>query len=339
MTEEAPVPVDALSRSLGQTIDDVLCPLLPPGTPCALLDFPAYSNVGDSAIWLGERAWLAHRGCPVVYACDQCTYAPEHLAERLGNGVILLSGGGNLGDFWVNHQQFRERVIEDFPQQRIIQLPQTIHFLDDWGIGEARRVFNGHRDFTLLCRDEESLRFAQAEFGGTSLLCPDMAFALDPLPVPGPADTDVVWLSRTDAEALASSAPVGVDGVKLLDWLDEPLTPLHERSESLSRQIESHPADWSIVLEDLVATYDAIARERLVRGCRILSQGRAVITDRLHGHVLCLLLGIPHVLLDNNYSKIRRFWQTWTRGCPLVNWASSTAEAVHLARGLAAGRH
>src|SRR5690349_9799511 len=119
---------------LARAIDDRLGRLLAPGTPCALLDFPNHANVGDSAIWLGETARLRRHGVEIVYACDQETYAPERLAARLGDGVILLHGGGNLGDFWIEHQQFRERVIDEFRNNPIIQLPQTIYFMDEWGI-------------------------------------------------------------------------------------------------------------------------------------------------------------------------------------------------------------
>src|SRR4051812_8444228 len=89
--------IDTLSTS----IDRVLEPLLQSGTTCALLDFQNHSNVGDSAIWLGESRWLARRGIQISYTCDITTYSRERLASRLGGGTILLSGGGNLGDFWI----------------------------------------------------------------------------------------------------------------------------------------------------------------------------------------------------------------------------------------------
>jgi pyruvyl transferase EpsO len=36
-----------------------------------------------------------------------------------------------------------------------------------------------------------------------------------------------------------------------------------------------------------------------------------VITDRLHGHILCTLLGIPHCVIDNSYGKIGGFADAW----------------------------
>jgi exopolysaccharide biosynthesis predicted pyruvyltransferase EpsI len=322
---------EALVRSLGAKIDEVLGPLLPPAARYALLDFPNHANVGDSAIWLGEREWLHRRGARLVYASDVATYSRQRLAARLGDGVILLHGGGNLGDFWVEHQHFRERVIQDFPDRPIIQLPQTIYFMDDWGVSEARRIFNAHRNLTLLCRDRPSLDFAKIEFAAASLLCPDMAFALGPLSRPGPPQVPVVWLARTDAES-AGPAALGTEaGVERTDWLEEAVTPLGERNRILTRELEGEPQGGPALLDELMGTYDPLARERLTRGGRMLARGKVVVTDRLHGHILCLLLRIPHVLLDNNYGKIKHYYQTWTRNSGLTHWADSPAAALELA--------
>ena len=44
----------------------------------------------------------------------------------------------------------------------------------------------------------------------------------------------------------------------------------------------------------------------------MLSTGGLVVTDRLHAHILSLLLDIPHVLLDNSYGKVAGFADQWT---------------------------
>jgi pyruvyl transferase EpsO len=52
-----------------------------------------------------------------------------------------------------------------------------------------------------------------------------------------------------------------------------------------------------------------------------------VITDRLHAHILSLLLGIPHAVLDNSYGKVGRFLAAWTGGAAGVHRASSSEDA------------
>src|SRR5262245_16129596 len=266
---------EAVVRSLYARIDEVLGPLLSPGTPCALLDFPNHANVGDSAIWLGETEWLRRQGLRLVYSCDLATYSPERLAARLGGGVILLHGGGNLGDFWVEHQQFREQVMQDFPDNQIIQLPQTIHFFDDWGVGQAQRIFDQHPRLTLLCRDQRSFQFAQRHFQASRFLCPDMAFSLGTLARPSAPTNDVLYLCRTDAESWGVPLPrtAGIEGT---DWLEEPATPAAERCSALSRRLNAPKADGPSLLDALVSVYDDLAGQRLLRGCRLLSRGKVV---------------------------------------------------------------
>jgi pyruvyl transferase EpsO len=62
----------------------------------------------------------------------------------------------------------------------------------------------------------------------------------------------------------------------------------------------------------------------------MLSQGKVIVTDRLHAHILSLLLGIPHIVFDDQEEqcgKVRVFYETWTKGCDLTRWVDSPAEA------------
>lgn len=61
-----------------------------------------------------------------------------------------------------------------------------------------------------------------------------------------------------------------------------------------------------------------------------------VVSDRLHGHIMALLLGIPNIILDNNNGKLSRYYETWTHESSLTWKASSPEEALQLARMLAA---
>ncbi len=319
MSESSPNPCQDVIGSLSAKIDRVAGPLLPGGdVPVALLDFPNHYNVGDSAIWLGETDWLRRQRANVSYVCDVETYSKERLAARIGErGVILLHGGGNLGDFWYHHQQFRERVIQDFPANRIIQLPQTIYFVNAWAADQCATVFNSHPDLTILCRDQPSIEFARKRFDGARVLCPDMALALGPIPRPQAPAVDVFWLARTDTESLGAAAPGELAGVERDDWLEEGPSELRDRNHALSIALKENPADWQKLQDDLGATYDPLARERVARGCRLLSRGRAVITDRLHGHILCTLLGIPHVVLATTTARSPA---SARRGRSLARW-------------------
>jgi pyruvyl transferase EpsO len=51
---------------------------------------------------------------------------------------------------------------------------------------------------------------------------------------------------------------------------------------------------------------------QLQRGINILSAGHLAITDRLHGHIISILLGLPHALIDDAFGKIGNFARAWT---------------------------
>ncbi len=331
-TARTPQAHDTVS-SLKRRLEKILEPILPRDNDYALLDFPNYSNVGDSAIWLGERRLLRRLGASVGYTTDFASYSPERL--RACRGTILLSGGGNIGDLWPAIQHFRETVIRTFPDRTVIQLPQSIHFKEKASLTRARAFFNAHPDLTLLLRDHRSLEIARNEFRARSILCPDMAFALGFLNRPDPPTQDIVWLSRTDIESARNPVDAPHAGVDRGDWLEDEPSVVQRANEFLTRRVRRRPWIFPWLSRPLSLTRDRLAGRRLRRGCRFLGRGRVVITDRLHGHILSLLLGIPHVILDNNNGKLRSFYETWTKDSGLAVWADSPADALEQARALA----
>lgn len=329
---------DVLSAALRRRIDRVLTPLIAVDQEVALLGYPNHENCGDSAIWVGERAWLHAHGAHAAYIADAVAFSGSVMGRRAPKRhTILLHGGGNLGDLWPEHQAFREQVIAAYPDHRIVQLPQTIHFQSPSSLKRTKAVFDAHEDLTLLLRDERSLAFAREHFRAASELCPDMAFAITGLER-SPPRHDVVWLARTDAEARPTAAHQKVGPMPLrLDWPPPAqsgrLYPrLRNATTSLGRALHDRPWLHPAVHPTIVQMYDALAAERLGAGVRTLSLGSTVITDRLHGHILCLQLGIPHVLVDNSYGKLSGFHTTWTHGSMLTRWAATSAEALELAR-------
>lgn len=326
---------DALLSGLQRQLDDVLRPLVASASTTAMLDFPSHSNVGDSAIWLGQLASLERVGAPAPrYTCDIRTYDRHVLARRIGDGTILLCGGGNLGDLWESDQMFRERVISDFPDNPILQLSQSIHFQSSSGLTRARGVFDRHPRLTLLLRDAESLAIARREFTAASVLAPDMAFGLHPLARRGEPIHDVLWLKRNDHEDRWAGEAAIVGSARQVDWVDEDPTRLIRVHDAMARMLAARPRVPAVVRALLSSAYPRLAHTRLERGVRLLSSARVVVTDRLHGHILCMLLGVRHVVLDNNHGKLSRFMAAWTGRSSLVRAAATPADAAQAAAEL-----
>jgi pyruvyl transferase EpsO len=327
-TNGAPDANAELLSSLATKIEQVVTPLVPADRPVALLDFPTSPNVGDSAIWLGTMSYLERRGIRPVYMSSYHTFSASALERRIGNGTILLTGGGNFGDLYPPHQVLREEVVQRFPRHRIVQLPQTVYFQSHDALERARRVFDSHPDVTLLVRDRASLERARAHFRAPSHLCPDMALVLGPQARPKRRADHVVWLSRADKETPPPPHAEPPTGVHAIDWLNDDRTVLWRLHRRIGRVMRGRPGLRELLQGPLSRTYAPLARERLERGHRMLGAGQVVITNRLHAHILCLLLGTPHVLLDNSYGKVRDFYDTWTHVSPLVEWGANEPQAI-----------
>lgn len=283
-----------------------------PGDSYALVDFPNHANIGDSAIWLGATRLLRRlTGRDPLFVSAHGIGSLAGLERRLGTGTIYINGGGNFGDLWPGNQPFRDALLDRFPENRIVQLPQSIHFRSDEAATRCAAAISRHGDFHLIARDEASLGFAVAAFDCPVTLAPDCAFALGPLRTSGPARHDLYCLLRDDRERLrADRHALAAFGGHIEDWVEE--AGLAQRRLTLkvwadmarARDLAGSPARPQ--------AFEQAAGARLARGIDLLSSGRQVVTDRLHGHLLCLLLGVPHVALDNVYGKIGAYFRTWT---------------------------
>ncbi len=286
------------------------------GSRYALVDFPDHANVGDSAIWLGELALLRQiTGRDPCYVSTWNDFDLDAFRNACPDGVLFLHGGGNLGDIWPHHQRFREDILARVGDRPVVQLPQSIHFRAPPKVDRFAALVADHRDFVLYVRDTRSLDFARKHLNCPSQLAPDSAYALGEQSRDA-AQCDVLMLMRTDDERQGYALP-SADPATVVDWLED-------------------DADLPVGID--IKAREAQAVARVDRGLRLLARGRVVVTDRLHGHILAALLGIPHVVLDNDYGKIAAYLDAWPVPEPIVTRAKTIEHAVVLAKQLAGAR-
>jgi exopolysaccharide biosynthesis protein PssK len=319
-----------------------------PGARVALIDYPNHTNVGDSAIWLGEVEALGLLGARVVYECEGHGHDPRAVDRAVGaDGIVLLHGGGNFGDEWPEYQRLREGVIAAHRDRPVVVLPQTLRFNREENRARAAAAMAAHPRLTLLCRDGRSAATARALAPAATVeLCPDAAFALGRRAGGQAPAGDALWLTRTDAERRGPRLLPPTGRGRVIDWMAGETGDLDARTgERLLRGVVRHggqratrrPRVAVAARRAVRALHSGLARRRVQLGLDLVASAPVVVTDRLHAHILCLLAGVPHVVVDTGYGKLRAFVDAWTAGHPLLRLAGDAPAAEAAAHDLVAG--
>lgn len=340
---------------------------------CALLDYPNHLNIGDHLIWLGEVFYLTEiLKTQIGYVASVLDFSPAVMEKQIGKAPILLHGGGNLGDLWPDYQRSREQIIAKYRDRSIIILPQSIYFSSQENLKRSASIFNAHPNLTIFARENYSYAIAQEYFHQCRIIkAPDMAFQM--IGMPGLSSNprskhSILYLCRQDNELNREFSPTAIDlpNLRVDDWVSyrwiyremigdsslwywrlpglvrliregwqrrlavpgewisrefwQGYHPSTKSFESLDREIW-HQQSWSLL-------HSAIAQ---------FKQHRLIITNRLHGHILCLLLGIPHILLPNSYYKNESFYSTWTYQIPFCKFIKEPSQVREAAFALING--
>jgi pyruvyl transferase EpsO len=320
-----------------------------PFEQCILLDYPDYSNIGDHLIWLGELLYLQHtRQSQITYNASVENFSAQEMSKYKSSTEIpiFLQGGGNLGDLWSKFQNFREYIISEYKETPIVILPQSIYFQEKDNLVKAARVFNSHPNLTIFVRDNYSYQLAKNYFHSCRIIkSPDAAFQLVNTPwiaSPYQNKQSILYHFRNDKELnlhqTASPNNLDLPNLVVEDWASYKYEsdyykklPNNSVVQSLARIFAGWekgkllPDEWITrqiwkYFHPYAGTFSKVPNKELHRkslsymhqGVYQFKQHRLIITNRLHGHILCILMGIPHVFLPNSYYKNEAFYDAWT---------------------------
>jgi exopolysaccharide biosynthesis predicted pyruvyltransferase EpsI len=322
-----------LLNRLNSRIEELFVPLIVNKSQhICIIDPPWYPNVGDSAILLGELSFLKRKFPEAKLSFyDSRNYSSSADVFIEEATILLIHGGGNFGDTWPEHQDLRMRVLERFPHKPIIQMPQSIYFRDEANVRATSAKIRMQSNFILFVRDLNSLDFARRFFECEVFLAPDMAFAM-PAITRKSSTVDYLCLLRTDKEVaidheiVTNTLRASGKSFEVCDWVAQArhfAARLDTRLNGLTRR---YPAVTAPFLSSALSLRQHNARRRLLYGIELLSKGSIVVTDRLHAHILCCLLDIPHFVFDSLGGKISAFHATWTPDSPNTQIMTSPGE-------------
>lgn len=277
--------------------------------PTAHLGLCSHHNVGDVALTVAEWRLLREGGTWVVISTTSDRPNPPAVSIPV-DAAFVVHGGGNIGDLYPSELALRVAALREHSRSPMLQMPQSIYFKNLSNADDYRRSVAGARGYVLLVRDRDSYEWAERYLDCHVELIPDSALTLGRLSMSVTPSSPLLALLRADAEAVAGRPPVPSSAV-VVDWPTE--GRFRQDLKLWPRWTRDFALEHSINLPARLDQYliRKVSYVRLERGLELLSRGRCIITDRLHGHILTTLLGIPQIVLDNSYGKVLGFVDTW----------------------------
>lgn len=300
---------------LRQIINEQLLPLI--DSNYAFLELPYYNNIGDTLIWEGSRQFLKQTKHRCLYSASLETFYFHKFKE---NDIILLQGGGNFGDLWNGPHQFRRKIINLYPNNRIIIFPQTTWYEKLENISKDEVFFASHPKVTLCARDSRSFSFMQEHFPKNNvLLVPDMAFFID-FEKYGKINRKqtrrVLFAKRTDKELKSSDVPCFIPAdAEIHDWPTmERIDKKYERAEHIKGWFHFFAKIKGIKQVNKLIDIQKFLyyRREYIKDCiSFINPYDTIYSTRLHIAIASAMMGKKVNIIDNTYGKNFSFYDTW----------------------------
>lgn len=270
------------------------------------LGIPEHGNLGDQAIALATQEYLAHHlpDTPVFQVPDtQVHHVLPLLARKIRpQDMILIHGGGNLGDIWPELEDDRREIVQHFQANQIIQMPQSVHFNQPAEQTKSQRIYSQATNLTLVGREMMSAMKMRDDLNHNATLVPDIVMWLQPRQFEEDEPRHgVMTIFRQDVEQQYDN--------QLKQQINAELATRFERVTASDTVLQLQVMDAAQRQEYLTNYWHEMARHE------------AIVTDRLHGLIFGLITQTPTVALANNNGKITSLYDTWLTDIPwLTMW-------------------
>lgn len=286
-----------------------------------LIGTPAHGNLGDHAIAEQEKEFFKD------YFSDYQLFEvlmpmyhtqKSRLKKSVGDDdIVVISGGGWMGNLWIHNEYVIREVIQSYPHNKVVILPQTAYYTNDLDGREeseiTAKIVSQHQNLRLFVRDQQSYDYLQNHFvfSGQSrvTLKPDMVLygkGIGNQPQNSEKGDYINVCLREDCETEQSS----LAEYKQL-W-----------NESYAIQEVSTVKDHPISLNQRTAELNECWNE--------FASAKLTITDRLHAMLFSVLNGTPVIALNNRTGKVFGVakWLESTEMITIVNSLDEVLPAI-----------
>ena len=257
---------------------------------------PRHTNLGDLAQACCIRSWLKENypEYAVVEIFDKVivnprNHFPDILRKIMGkDDYIFFQSGYNTHDIGGCQDEMHRVICDNFPDARIVFMPQTVLFLHAENQERTARSYNRCRRALFLGRDSQSAETAEKMFPDLPVYpYPDIVTTLIgkyhwDLPRDG-----VFFCVRNDLEKFYSDAE-----------LQECARRISRENDGISVVFGDTTVDESYaeLVRDLRSSIEKIIR--MIAGYRV------VITDRYHGTIFSIVANTPVIVIKSNDHKV-----------------------------------
>lgn len=156
-----------------------------------ILNTPLHRNLGDSAITYVQKLFLEKNFGNKYKIIELTSWEFNRLRRVLSyiirkDDIVTQLGGGNMGIEWFGEEFQRRRIIEMFPNNKMIIFPQTI-FYEDSNKGKeefekSKQIYNSHKDLTVIAREKVSYDIMKSNYDKCKvILTPDIVLFMNNL--------------------------------------------------------------------------------------------------------------------------------------------------------------
>ena len=254
---------------------------------------PFHNNAGDQAQTLCIQKWMednypgyAIRIFDTIKTAERDYRLLFRIKKNLkASDLIILHSGYHTTDLYKLEDYTQRKVVEMFPEKRIVILPQTIFYQDLKEQEAAQKVYNSHNNLIMMCRDEVSLKKAIELFPGCKkLLFPDIVTTMIGKYHFSFERSGILLCTRQDKESSISEKDRNelIRKLSKIDTVDLTDTNLNYSAVDFNQKRQT-------ILEREWARY---------------AHYRVIITDRYHGTVFSLIANTPVIVMPSADHKL-----------------------------------
>ncbi|WP_319205476.1 polysaccharide pyruvyl transferase family protein [uncultured Ilyobacter sp.] len=260
---------------------------------------PRHKNMGDHAIAFASKKFIEENFKDYNFIeldmVDLYKYGIALKSFLTPDDIIMILGGGNMGDMYLQDEEQRRFIINKFRKNKIISLPQTISFSDtERGrkeLEKSKKAYNSHEKLLLTAREKKSFEIMKKNFNESNVIeVPDIVLYLNE--IKNESREYILLCLRKDKEGVLSQE--FKENIRLL--LMKKYKKVKVIDTVFKKNIDKNTRDLNL--------------KRLLTDIR---KSQLVITDRLHGMIFCVITGTPCLVLGTFNHKVTGVYK-WVEG-------------------------